>query len=135
MPTMNLLYGPDANFYRLVAFVTMLLAIGVTAISIFSFVFGRVTVGVLPRPVELIGTSLACLSAIGLVIGFAQSKSHRMQIAVLTLCCAAIIPCFTLYVAATWNVMVFLLSVPGLFLSVLSLVIQLRKREVTPCPQ
>ena len=123
---MNLLQGPDANTYEIAAFVTMLESILVSAVAIYATIFSWLIIGGWSRGVIL--TPFVVVSAIGLVIAFAQRRSRRPQIAALTILCALVIPCCTLLSAAKLDFVVLALIGPGLLLSALSIVklIQLR---------
>jgi len=121
---LDLREGPDANFYEIAVLADMLLAIGVSLVSIYGIYFDWAHHGAALRTPTNFGVALALISSIGLIIGFARNRSSRKRIAAVTLACSLMIPCWTVLSVGIgkWNIVLTMLICPGILLAVLSCV-------------
>jgi len=128
---MDLREGPDANFYEITVLTDMLLAIGISLVSIYGIFFDWAHHGAMPETPVLVGVPLASLSTIGLVIGFARNRSHSKRIAALTLACSLTIPCWTILSVGKgkWNIILAMLIGPGILLAALSSIKLMQLRD------
>ncbi len=128
---MDLREGPDANFYEITVLADMLLAIGISLVSIFGIFFDWTRHGAVPETPVLVGVPLALLSTTGLIIGFARNRSHSKRIAVLTLACSLMIPCWTILSVGKgkWNIILAMLIGPGILLAALSSIKLMQLRD------